>query len=87
MERGRVSLRAVGDIRIMREEDPQWVLERVAPILREGDITFAQLEGNLARSGCPQGGYASVMLAPLSSVDAFTHAGYRRDVRSRQPLG
>ena len=75
MERGKVSLRAVGDIRIMREEDPQWVLERVAPILREGDITFAQLEGNLARSGCPQGGYASVMLAPLSSVDAFTSAG------------
>ena len=70
-----VSIYAAGDIRIMRKKDPEVVMERVAPILREGDITFAQLEGNLAERGSPQGGFANVMLAPRSSVNGLTHAG------------
>ena len=75
MSGGKVSLCAVGDIRIMREETPEWVLEHVAPLMKQADITFAQLEGNLAERGCPQGGYANVMLAPRASVNALTYAG------------
>jgi poly-gamma-glutamate capsule biosynthesis protein CapA/YwtB (metallophosphatase superfamily) len=75
MVQGKLSLYAVGDIRIMREKDPEFVLERVASILKQGDITFAQLEGNLAEHGSPQGGFANVMLAPRSSVSALTSAG------------
>ena len=70
-----VSLCAVGDIRIMRDKDPEKVLELVAPIMRNADITFAQLEGNLAEKGSPQGGYANVMMAPPSSVKGLTYAG------------
>ena len=70
-----VSLCAVGDIRIMRDKDPEKVLELVAPIIRNADITFAQLEGNLAEKGSPQGGYANVMMAPPSSVKGLTYAG------------
>ena len=70
-----VSLCAVGDIRIMRDKDPEKVLELVAPIMRNADITFAQLEGDLAEKGSPQGGYANVMMAPPSSVKGLTYAG------------
>ncbi len=73
--RGTVSFYAVGDIRIMKKKKPENVLERVALILREADITFAQLEGNLSEKECPQLGYASVRLAPRSSVTALTYAG------------
>lgn len=70
-----VSIFAVGDIRIMSKREPERFFEMAAPILREADITFAHLEGNLSENGCPQQGYTSIMMAPRSSVNALIYAG------------
>ncbi len=73
--RDAISFYAVGDIRIVRRNDPEKVLELVAPILKKGDIVFAQLEGCLSQKGSPQLGYAIVHPPPPSGVGALTYAG------------
>ncbi len=48
----RVTLLAVGDI-CPGGDEPESIFAHTAPILREGDITFGQLEPNLSERGVP----------------------------------
>ena len=68
-----ISLVGVGDV-YPRREDPESLFALTAPILREADICFGQLETNFSDKGNPQ----LHLLAHSRSAAAVAQAGLAR---------
>jgi poly-gamma-glutamate capsule biosynthesis protein CapA/YwtB (metallophosphatase superfamily) len=71
----KVTLVAVGDIGPDRDE-PESIFAHTAPVLREGDITFGQLETNFSERGIPQVHRGPAPRAHPKNVAALTYAGF-----------
>lgn len=79
-KQGRVSLYFVGDVGPNRRK-PESLLAPVAPVLRQADILFGQLENQLSRKGVLQVDARHGMAGPLMcahprNVSALTSAGF-----------
>ncbi|MDP2953859.1 MAG: CapA family protein [Chloroflexota bacterium] len=70
-----VSLYAVGDVSPDRE-DPESLLALAAPVIRQADIAFAQLETNLSERGTPQLHMLPGLRSHPRNVAALTQAGF-----------
>lgn len=74
-------LAAVGDVMLdyltserLRDYDPAYPFAAIAPLLKEGDLVFANLECPMSDRGAPvQKTYT--FRAPLLAIDALMHAG------------
>ncbi|MFC2065890.1 CapA family protein [Chloroflexota bacterium] len=69
-----ISIYAVGDIKVDRD-NPESIMAKVAPTLKEADITFAQLEMNLSERGTPAFHMSTPLRCHPRNVKALTSAG------------
>lgn len=72
MKGERITLVAVGDILVDREE-PETIFRHVAPVLRSADITFANCEQMYSDKGCPSPVHATY--SDPKNIPALTYAG------------
>ncbi|MBI2908217.1 MAG: CapA family protein [Chloroflexi bacterium] len=75
MAKGSISLCAVGDLCIKRD-DADSILDMARPTLKKADVLFGQLETNISDRGAPQVHAGSPMRAATKSISAYTGAGF-----------
>ncbi len=75
MKERNVTLLAVGDIRVDRE-DPDSIFAHVAPVIKQGDIAFAQLEAAYSERGACAVNLTPGFKASPRNVPAIAHAGF-----------
>ena len=75
MNENTITLIAVGDI-MPNRIDPESMFAATAPTLREGDITFANLEAPYADSGTPGSSQSAAIAHDPSNLAALPFAGF-----------
>jgi len=74
-EREAVEIVMVGDC-VVKRDDPESIFEQTAPVLRNADITFGQLETSLSNRGTGRIGSLTHFRSDPKTVRAYTFAGF-----------
>ncbi len=74
-EEGTVSLYAVGDVCVNRD-DPQSIFALAAPVVNEADIAFCQIETNYSERGAPSITTPNPLRAHPRNAAALNYAGF-----------